>query len=92
METTLEESVVATDIAHFIARVTNIPEGEELETDAPLVTLGLMTSLVTTEILAFAQERYQVRIGMESITARNFATANSIAALVVQTARTEDAA
>ncbi|MCC2314658.1 hypothetical protein [Cellulomonas xiejunii] len=49
-----------------------------------------MTSLVTTEILAFAQDRYAVRIGMESITATNFGTADAIASLVVTLAARED--
>lgn len=91
MKASLEEPVVATEIAQFIARVTNIPENEQLPTDANLVKLGLMTSLVTTEILAFAQEKYDVRIGMENITARNFGTAESIALLVASLAKEDQA-
>ena len=70
------------DIADFIAIAAQLPEDEVLDEDADLVGLGLMTSLITTELLAYVSRKYDVAIGMDKITAKNFATPDAIADLI----------
>jgi acyl carrier protein len=60
-----------------------LPEGTAgLDTDAPLLQLGILTSLNTTELIAHIQDQYRLYIPPEHIVGRNFKTLDAISGLV----------
>jgi acyl carrier protein len=60
-----------------------LPQGTDgLEADAPLLQLGILTSLNTTELIAHIQEQYRLYIPPEDIVGRNFKSLRAISGLV----------
>lgn len=60
-----------------------LPKGTEaLAADAPLLQLGILTSLNTTELIAHIQEQYRLYIPPEDVVGRNFKSLQAISGLV----------
>ncbi len=81
-EETISQDEILAELKAFIEE-RFLPEGTAgLEPDAPLLQLGILTSLNTTELIGHVQERYRLYIPPEHIVGRNFKTLNTISALV----------
>lgn len=85
----MNTTTIAQDIAAYIHGAARIPDDETIDPDTNLVSLGLMTSMITTEVIGYVKRRYSVSIGFEYITADNFRTAESIADLIVASEKGE---
>ncbi|MEE4490845.1 acyl carrier protein [Streptomyces sp. NBC_00464] len=81
-EETIAQDQILAELKAFIEE-RFLPEGTAgLEADAPLLQLGILTSLNTTELIAHVQARYRLYIPPEHIVGRNFRTLENISALV----------
>jgi acyl carrier protein len=62
-----------------------LPEDNEgIEPDSPLLQLGILTSLNTTELIAHIHERYGLFMPPEYIVGKNFKSLDTISKLVVR--------
>jgi len=80
-ETVAQEEILAELKAYVEERF--LPEGTaSLATDAPLLKLGILTSLNTTELIAHIHEQYRLYIPPEDIVGQNFKSLEAISSLV----------
>jgi len=62
-----------------------LPAGtSSIASDSPLLQLGILTSLNTTELIAHIHDRYRLFIPPEHIVGRNFKSVATISALVLR--------
>ncbi|UWE10240.1 phosphopantetheine-binding protein [Actinacidiphila bryophytorum] len=81
-EETVAQDEILAELTSFVES-RFLPEGTaSLESDAPLLQLGILTSLNTTELIAHIQEQYRLYIPPEHIVGRNFKTLDAISAFV----------
>lgn len=59
-------------------------ENEGIEPDSPLLQLGILTSLNTTELIAHIHDRYGLFMPPEYIVGKNFKSLDTISKLVVR--------
>lgn len=75
---------VLAELKEFIETRFLPDSGEGIETDSPLLQLGILTSLNTTELIAHIQDRYGLFMPPEYIVGRNFKSLDTITKLVVR--------
>ena len=55
---------------------------DELQDDTPLMSSGILDSLATVRLVAFLEERYQIRVAPHEVSVDYLDTLDSIAELV----------
>lgn len=75
---------ILTEIKAFIEE-RFLPAGTStIAVDSPLLQLGILTSLNTTELIAHIHDQYRLFIPPEYIVGRNFKSVEAISALVLR--------
>jgi acyl carrier protein len=75
---------VLTELKEFVEKRFLPDESEGIEPDSPLLQLGILTSLNTTELIAHIHDRYGLFMPPEYIVGKNFKSLDTISKLVVR--------
>lgn len=78
----MEEAAIAGRLRDFVNERILEGQGGDLNGETPLLDLGILDSFSLFQIIDFIAEEFGVRVELESVTAEQFRTLNTIARLV----------
>lgn len=84
MRLTSEKPEIVEDLKTFLEDEVLREKTQELDSETPLLELGILDSLSTARILAFIREHYRLFIPTEKIIEFNFRSLDRIAELVIE--------
>ncbi|MGH3719492.1 MAG: acyl carrier protein [Pseudonocardiaceae bacterium] len=83
MESTVEKSEIVEDLRAFVEEEILRENSPDLDSETPLLELGILNSLSMARMIAFIRERYGLFVPAEKIIGSNFRSLDQIAELVM---------
>jgi len=83
MELTAGKSEIVEELKAFLEEEVLREKTPDLDSETPLLQLGILNSLSTAKVIAFIRERYGLFVPAEKIIGSNFQSLGQIAELVI---------